>query len=161
MGFWNDPPKPGELDGPAFVVRKTANETVTSSTTPQDDDHLFFPLAADALYLFKAVLIYSAATAGDARFGFAAPPGATIQFGIQGVGSDGTTPRVSAADSATTLSVGGLVDETTKLIATLNGLVVTGGTSGDLQLQWCQSVTNGTATTLYANSFLEVQRIPT
>jgi hypothetical protein len=49
----------GGLGDPTYVITKTADETVTSSTTLQDDDHLFKALTAGKNYWIELNLLIS------------------------------------------------------------------------------------------------------
>src|SRR5574341_1924364 len=74
-------------------VRKTADESVTSSTTLQDDDHLVIAVEANTNYFIEAFLIYDGDAAGDFKFTFSVPAGATLA--LVGVVKDAVTGGVS------------------------------------------------------------------
>lgn len=51
------------LGAPTAVVIKTADESVTSSTTFQDDDHLFYAMTANKTYFIQGWIIAKSASA--------------------------------------------------------------------------------------------------
>ena len=53
------------LGAPTFVVTKSADETVTSSTTLQDDDHLFQALTSGKTYYFELKLLIARANTSN------------------------------------------------------------------------------------------------
>jgi len=54
-------------------VYKAADETVTSSTTLQDDDHLKFTMKANTIYQFEFVLLREQRGSPDFKGAFAGP----------------------------------------------------------------------------------------
>jgi hypothetical protein len=50
------------LGAPTAVVIKTADESVTSSTTLQDDDHLFYAMTANKTYFIQGMIIAKSAS---------------------------------------------------------------------------------------------------
>lgn len=146
-----------------LFVRKTADESVTSSTTLQNDDHLVLALVAGTTYLLTGMLIYDASTAGDFKLAFTVPAGVTINWTAAGfrvadtTASGGGSPTVQTG-SGTTKNVGG-IGAGSKGAAVLNGLIRVGTTAGNLQLQWAQDVSDATATTVYTDSFLRLIKV--
>jgi hypothetical protein len=72
----------GGLGAPTYVVTKSADETVTSSSTLQDDDHLTYALTSGKSYYIQLVLLISRAnTGGEPRFksGFAGNSDGNLQ----------------------------------------------------------------------------------
>jgi hypothetical protein len=136
-------------------VDKTADEVVTSSTAFQNDDHLVLPVAANAKYKLSSELLYAALAAADLKTEFAVPSGATgeLKVGSYGVG-------VLAAGEVSTITSAAVFDggDTTSM-ARLFGTITTAGTAGTIQLRWAQNTSNGTGTTIYAGSYLELTRV--
>lgn len=144
-------------------VWKTGDESVTSSTTLQNDGSLVLPLAANARYLLDGYLAYTGPTFGagpaDLKAAWAVPAGATMRWAQHGPGSN--TPNGIAAvetDHATN-HVLGTYGTGTNIVARPAGWVTTSGTAGDLQLRWAQNVSNGVATTLRAGSWIRLRRV--
>lgn len=144
-------------------VVKAATETVTSSTTFQDDNELFVPVAANATYRFDILLLHSSGTTGKIKIQFTAPAGASTAWGVIGVNSAVTSSTVvtdlampSRVLSDTLVLGGGNLTGTTALIS---GSITTSSTAGNLTLQWAQNTSDGAATQVRAGSTLSMKRI--
>jgi len=143
------------------LVRKTANEAVAVSATLQDDDHLFFALAANETWIFELLLWVAGPTAADIKLAFTVPTGATLIWSGHGhnlnvvLTDEGTIVNPPAEASGTSLAFG---TQGTKVPLRLFGMVVNGANAGNLQLQWAQNGATGT-TTVYANSWLKATRV--
>lgn len=144
-------------------VRKTIDEAVTSSSAFQNDDELLLPVLANSVYLWRCVLIYDGATTGDIKLTFAALAGSSLSGGFVGLGTASASGTGSAGQVALiTPGSGGSLGAAgagTKVYAQGSGMFTTGGTAGNFQLQWAQSASDGTATTVYAGSHLFAQRV--
>jgi hypothetical protein len=138
--------------GPHLVVRKTADESVTSSVTFQDDDVLLFAVAANEIWQFEFVLITTGTFDFAGRLAF---PSGRIDGGAwyySGTASaltniaSGTSPSLSWVARADSTSV----PRTHHVIGTF----ANGGSAGNLTLQWAQGSSGATATIVKANSTL-------
>lgn len=141
-------------------ARKTANESVTSSTALQDDDHLTLSIAANENWLYEFFLPCNGATAGDFKFAIAVPAGASGVWGGIGPGVATATNiqavAASAFGDANPLSFGGTgADSVIRLQAT----VLNGGTAGNVNLRWAQDTSSGTASIIYAGAYQMGHRI--
>jgi hypothetical protein len=136
--------------GASVVVRKTAAETVTSSTTLQDDNHLFFTMTANGVWAVRCFVLATSASNAAMRFNWSVPSGASYAF-TAAAGSTGvvTQNSLNLADFQTA-GVGGQ-----GLTAVFDGFVATAATAGDLRLRWAQSVSNVNGHTINVNSYLE------
>jgi hypothetical protein len=140
---------------------KTATESLTSNTTLQDDDELIVTVAANSTYELTCMLRYDAATAGDLQFKFVGPAGATgtitcnrFNVGAASTGDD----TVSSDPIGNVVTAGGLgAGFDTPVAAT--GLLKVAGTAGTFKLQWAQNTSSGTATRIFADSFIVLRRI--
>jgi hypothetical protein len=147
-----------------LFARKTATESVTSSNTLQDDDELFVDVEADSVYVVEGVLQYDAGTGGDLKFSFTAPSGATLDWAATVAPTAATTATApgtmnfNGSDLSTTYGAGG-IGAGSRLSATFTGLLITDATAGTLQLQWAQFASNGTATRVFAGSFLHLRKV--
>lgn len=144
-------------------VAKATTETVTSSTTYQDDNELFLPALANAQYRFDLLLLHSSGTTGKFKMQFTAPAGATVAWGVIGVASAVTSsnPVTDVSMPSRTVSDilglgGGNLTGTTALIS---GVLTTSSTAGNLMLQWAQNVSDAAATQVRAGSTLRMKRI--
>ncbi len=146
-----------------LVARKTANEVVNNSNTLQDDDHMGIAVAAGAVYLMDGFWIYGADPAADIKIGFTGPAGATLDWVRGGMDAAATVVTGGFNSTAQTLgsfpSLGAVTGVGTILIATPMGTLVTGGTAGTLRVQWAQQTAQANNATIYAQSWLRLQRI--
>jgi hypothetical protein len=152
------------VDYPALYVRKTANESVTSSATLQDDDHLLLQVAANAAYLLELFLVYDGATTGDIQIGFTFPAGATIDWTPGGLTTGATQQSGSVKLAHVSTGAGEGVGAVgtgagNRVVARATGILQVAGTAGTLQLQWAQLASDATATTVLANSWMRLQRV--
>jgi hypothetical protein len=144
------------------LARKTADETVNNSTTLQNDDHLFFAVAANEVWLVQAWLMWDSAATPDIKFGWTGPASATFAWGAlstetsSGVASFGQsfsgTPVAPLAIGGT-LFLPGAGAGTITAVA-LAGIAAIAGTAGNLQLQWAQNTLNVSDTKVRQNSAL-------
>ncbi|MDT7923497.1 MAG: hypothetical protein RRA60_01750, partial [Chlorobiota bacterium] len=153
-----------------IFVRKTANESVTNSTTPQADDHLYATLPANSIWEVE-ILLRTQSAGGDANNGgiqvqLNAPTGTSMQVYVEikkgGSGGDLNHHWHYGWITAPNTSVGynPIPGTTTQTGAVkLKGLVIVGSTGGTLQLYWAQNAANTNATTVYANSYMKLTRI--
>ena len=164
-GAWVDAADHTPLTGigvPWYSV-KPANESVTSSTTVQNDNDLTVVLAASATYEVEAFLIVTGPTAADIKTQWTVPSGATgsrlcvgptpTAAGFTGQGQ--TEARMSAHGWGTTVTYS--IETAATVICERGPLVTT--TAGTLTLQWAQVTSNATATVVGTNSYLKVTRI--
>jgi hypothetical protein len=143
-------------------VIKSADESVTSSTTLQNDDQLAVPLLASSHYWIEAFLIYSAATASDLSLAISVPTGAALYWshgGLRG-GATSSVDNISRTfvDETGTGWIGGTGGDA---VVMGEGHVTTGVTAGNLQIRWAQNTSGATATIVKAGSILIAQRLTT
>lgn len=147
----------------ADVVVKAANESVTSSTTFQDDDELFVTVEANAQYKIRLYLLYSSSDAGDIEIGWTGPSGATMDWGMTAASNN--TTSVTTVPNMTL--PGRLISETNELggsggssiTGIIEGTLTTSSTAGTLQFRWTQGTSDATATIVRAGSTLSARRI--
>lgn len=135
--------------GQTQLVRKTADESVTSSTTLQNDNHLLLPVVANATYDLFLLCVFSGDTAGDIKFAWSVPSGTVLRW-VDQTGSSGL-----ATDTDFYSAPGGTTQVGFQIWAT----VVTSATAGNIQFQWAQNTSSATATIVRTNSHLKMQRI--
>src|SRR5687768_16117259 len=143
------------------IVIKTATESVTSSTTVQDDNHLSMTLNANENYWLDGLIIIDGALAGDFRLQFVVPSG-TIRWLANGPssGATATTDLVDRnwkAGSLTTII--GTIASGTETMMPVSGIIRTGASGGTFKLQWAQGTSSATATRVFIDSFLRVTRM--
>jgi hypothetical protein len=137
---------------------KTADETLASSITNQNDDHLLLPVDINATYVFKLHLNFSANNAVDFKFDFTLPAGAS--FAINSANAIMTWPAatnnlVAMAPGSSQNLDGGNSNTPTLLWGSFS----TVGTAGFIQFRWSQQVSSALVNTVYKGSWLEVTRV--
>ncbi|WP_274029442.1 hypothetical protein [Streptomyces sp. MMBL 11-1] len=135
--------------GRVQLVRKTADESVTSSTVLQNDNHLVLPVVANASYSLFLLCIFSGDTAGDIKFDWAVPAGTVLRWADQ-TGTSGL-----ASDTDFYSAPGGSTQVAFQIWAT----VVTSSTAGSIQFRWAQNASSATATIVRTNSTLRLDRV--
>lgn len=143
--------------GRSTVRRKTADESVTSSTTRQDDDHLTFPIPANSEWIVQCALdVVGNLGLHGLSVSVNAPAGATMESVISGTNDTGT--RATGVDSALTLSAA--------LFTAGNGhfhldvWILNGATAGSVTLKWAQATSNAQSLTLKKGSSMRAHRVP-
>lgn len=160
----------------AQVTRKTADTAKTSDATTAADPHLQFSVEANGVYIWNALIIYDGHIDGDLNIDFTAPTGSAGEWGGMGAGRPVTgasaTPtlridtagvsgymvRTETSDVTSARSYGCLGAGTT-LSLILSGTLRVGSTAGTFSLDWAQQASHATATTLFTDSYMWLQRI--
>jgi len=141
------------------VAYKTSTTTRTSTTTLANDADLVIPVAASSYYKITGMLSYQAAATGVyLKWTFTLPAGADT--GIYGVTYYNTSNTyVTEIKNWADTPQGGTPLANTGYPAIIEGMVKTGGTAGNLTLQWAQGVSSGSGTSLNAKSHLMAQKV--
>lgn len=143
-----------------LAAYKSANQTVTSSTTMVNDSLLVVPVAANAIYFFEAFISYQGFTQNisDLKMGWAAPSGSTmvwtpLYLNTSGVLIGGIQNLIGA-----TVIAGSNGVSNQRTVSGFGGFSV-GGTAGNLQLQWAQNTSSTTPTTVLAGSIISLWQV--
>lgn len=143
-------------------IAKSATESVTSSTTLQNDDHFVFSVVANAKYELDSYIWYDGAAdpGGGLKMQFTGPAGAAMTWTNFGVNQSGLTqynvvPEGLAAGAPRTVGTNGA----TAMTCQPKGVFTSAGTAGSLQFLWAQGVSNATATRVLADSWMRLTRI--
>jgi len=147
-----------------LIVVATTDTSRTSNTTLLSVTDLAIALEANTTYAFDMFLAYDAGVTGDIKCAFTVPSGASISWAGWGLttgttGSFGDMTAQRADGSGTTLAFGGSATLAGVLACAPRGYVTTGGTTGNLQFQFAQNTSNGTATTIKSGSWLRAQKV--
>jgi hypothetical protein len=143
------------------MVRKTADETVTSSATLQNDDHLFWAIGTGSeIWFFQMFLaITSSSVTPDFKCGFTVPAGTTMRWAAHGETTGWS--RITAGNGAMLSDSGtvtaGSISGTEAL--ELKGWVFGSTTAGNVQFQWAQNTSDGAGVTIEDNSLLLLTRL--
>ncbi len=144
------------ISGGTLTKRKATTETLASSTVLQDDNELFFAVAANETWHFTFNLNADPGSGSkDFKFAITAPSGATCVYGYDSQGG--------ATNSATGTSTCGTALQTTVSITgarlwIISGTVANGSTAGNVTLQWAQALSSVTASSVFVGSDLRANR---
>lgn len=148
------------------VAVKSADESVTNSTTMQDDDHLTVPVAANQRYMFELVLhVIPDDTTCGFKWLFSFPAAASgFYIGHRRQADDALGSASSdffAARAIENECGGGIAFTADGMVHIITGSLTTGANAGNLLLRWAQTAANGAGikTTLKAGSWMRLQRV--
>ena len=135
-----------------LIVPKTADETVTSSTTLQNDDHLSFAVGINTVWYLRLGLYVLDASdgVGNLKVGVTFPASAVCQLNYVWLGLGGTLTHMRVRD-ATGVAVFGTA---TGDFHEFRGILKVAGTSGTFQFQFAQNTSNGSGVTVKQHSFI-------
>lgn len=149
------------VDGLGKIFVKENSESLTSTTTLQDDDELIMPVSASTNYVFDGYLIYRASTTGDLKLTFTGPTGAVGTWTAGGPNA-ATSPATDFDSTGNDLGVtraiagnGAAADMT----CSVRGYLQVGVTAGDLKLRWAQNTLDATATQIRTRSWIRLQKV--
>lgn len=141
-----------------YLVRQTSSLVKTNSTAFTSSSDLVVPCVSGRRYLIETCIYYSAGTTGDAKFNFS-HPGGTMNLALWGSGT-GTSaidsPIFIDRNTLTSLTMGGAgtsVIMSSRIVGTYNCT-----SSGNVTFQWAQNTSNGSPTTLEADSWVRFTR---
>lgn len=144
-----------------LFARKTADETISSSTTLQNDDHLFVSVAANTVYDVTLEMRELSQPGDDFKLGFTMPASATFTGALRGPATSATgfsgAETQSIEFTGGPLAIGGVAG--VNLPISVRGLLITAGTAGTLQIQWAQNSSSASGTTVKANSYLLLRQV--
>ncbi len=141
------------------AVVKQADQSVANSVVPVNDTELVLPVLANAQYIFTCFLDYEGGTsnASDLRWQWSVPSAATLRYSASYQQPAGTV-IVQLTYPAATVNFGITNGAANLRSVTMLGTLLVGANAGNLQLQWAQSTSSATATTIHAQSSLSLQR---
>lgn len=140
--------------GSVLSAIKSVDEVETTSTL-QNDDHLFLSLSADTSYYVKLVVSFTqVGNNGDPKFGFTFPATWTIAISYDGSEDGGyAAGRITASgDNGDFFGANNGASH----VVNFDGIVNTAGGAGTLQFQFSMNA-GGTNTTALAKSFMRVE----
>jgi hypothetical protein len=146
-------------------VRKTTDETVTSTITPQADDELTLAVPASSVWLIEASIIYSSSQAADFRFTWGVPAGATGITAVMGIADVATskkdvTQNHASTDLAYEFVRGGIaVSATEGRVMLVHAMITIAGTAGSITVKWAQGASTAVLTRVFAGSTLKAKRM--
>lgn len=142
---------------PPIVTRKIADEQVINSTTLQNDDALFFAVAANEVWEFTLYMQYLSGATPDFKFCFTSPASSAIYYtSVHTDAASAIVCFVANASGATTTAIGTASEQ----IIIVHGLIVNAATAGNLQLQFAQNTQDaGSGAYVRANSCIIAHKI--
>lgn len=146
------------------LVRKTADESRSATTTFADDTHLVFAAEASAVYSMWGWIKYFADNTPDIKMQFTVPTGCLGEWAWLMPGQStlaGTVVGYSIRTESNDVNGArtGYGTSDTNHYTPVSGLFRMSTTAGNIALQWAQNTSNATATTLYTDSWLMYQRV--
>lgn len=128
------------------IVRKSADETVSASTTFQDDDHLLVPVLASTNYWIEFNIMVAAATVTGGLKAQLTGPAAPTEVQINGHLSNGNSGTESQSATAFSSSMAWTANlAATAGILRIFVLLRNGANAGTVTLQWAQNTASGAA----------------
>lgn len=138
------------------VAYKSADETIISNGTLQNDDALAIALVANAQYDFELRANYNSGTTPDFVFGWTFPSGMTMFADLFAVINAGTGLHTltQILQTAQPNLEGSGADRSLHIF----GKLITSTTAGTLQWQWAQLLSTASNTIVRAGSYLTARR---
>ncbi|MBX7153318.1 MAG: hypothetical protein U0Y96_04805 [Candidatus Kapaibacterium sp.] len=147
--------------GSTVLVRKSSDETLTNNNTLQDDDELYFSIAANEIWEVDYMIrVYGGS--GDIKFALALPTGATMWLTAQGDTDNSTDDYIEMTSPGTAYnfdSGGNWVISNSGSLIHIHGMIVNSSTAGTVKFQWAQLNSNGAATTVKDFSYVRAARL--
>lgn len=139
-----------------LLARKTASQSVTSSTAFVSDTDITFAVLANAIWEFEFRLRYDASATGDLKVSFSLPTSGEIDaFALTpsnatGAYQDASWQAVTTTDSQP-LAFSGAGAGANRYLH-IAGKYIGAGTAGNVTLRWAQNTSDATATRILAQS---------
>jgi hypothetical protein len=130
---------------------KTASETVTNSTTLQDDDDFVFAVEANKTYQISGMWRLSANSSGGFKWGFTLPSGATGRMTIR-------STQVHS-DTDITAGLGSTATYTASEATLIYGYLTTSSTAGNVVFRWAQNASALAGTILFRTSIMTLTEV--
>ncbi len=146
--------------GPTITkVVKSADETIDTSTTFQNDDELLWAMGTNESWIFMLGLFNTGNTTADFKYLMVGPTSFTTTYGMRAALEETGSVQHQVALDETDSGGQGIVAAGTVRHFLITGVMATAGTAGNGQLQWAQLVSNASDTTLKAGSYLIAHRV--
>lgn len=152
-----------QIQGPSNIewtrVVKTADESVASSTVPQNDDELFFATVSGGYYDIILFIKYGSPAGGgtpDLKTVYGEDATARGQMFGNGISNTDTITTFSANADQTATIIAGTLATDRSLVVRSSGYIANGGT---FRLMWAQNASGVNATIVRAGSELAYRRI--
>ena len=142
----------------------SADSTPVNNSVTYADTGLSFTATSGHRYVLMTDVVYSSATGPDINFRWSVPAGATMPWQAWGLALgiatvEGDLKAETRATAATGVGLGG-AGTGVKLSARPGALLVMGGTSGTVKLEFSQNAMVASDTVVHANSWLMAVPLP-
>ncbi|MGH3942512.1 MAG: hypothetical protein ACRDTG_28590 [Pseudonocardiaceae bacterium] len=152
------------LDDVGRTVHQTTEPIRNNQTSYLDSTSLVLPVEANATYVLNSLIVYDSATAADIKIRFSLPAGGSARLAKWGqdVGATGVSGSINVSVSDDVADVveftyGGL-GVGTMVSAKPSGLIIVGGTAGNVTVGFAQNTANASVTTLRLGSSMSLAR---
>ncbi|GIV51743.1 MAG: hypothetical protein KatS3mg038_2264 [Candidatus Kapaibacterium sp.] len=142
------------ITGATSFVRKTSNQTITSSTTYQNDNALVYTASANQIFEFEAYMFISGGN-GGIKIRVSIPSGASMKLYAE-LKKDDQHHWVYRKLTSSSDEISWTDIDNTYGYARIRGIITMGSSGGNVQVQWAQNSSNATATTVEAGSYLKI-----
>lgn len=141
------------LGAPVAVVSKTADESVTSSTTLQDDDHLFYSMVNGKTYFVEARLIASRINTTNTQGVKIAVDGNSNGYFLGLLSGSGVTPSLA---NGSTFQNSPTLQNAAVPLPTIFYITIIASADFTFRIKWAQSFSNTTSTTVHKGSRITI-----
>jgi len=142
------------------LVSKASDETVNNSSTLQNDDALLFAIGTAGTWAFEIDIYAHGGTTPDIKYTIILPAAATMAWTMYYWNGTVFTENGPTQASGTPVTVPtGAAGEANAYLTKISGWVKSGGTAGNVQLQWAQSTADESDTIVMAESYLIAHRL--
>ena len=135
---------------------KTARQTVTSSTSLVDDNHLSAALSANKTYHFEMELFISAPATGGFKYSASS---SQILTGSDCNVTGSTLTSMALGGNIVGASSSAISITTANNSVRFNGYIVTGASAPTITLRWAQNTSNATGTYIEVNSWMKFTEV--
>jgi hypothetical protein len=137
------------------VVRKTADETVSSDSTLSNDSQLSMSVEAGASYAFDSVVFFNTNGTANYKGQWTVPTGALLTFQCTGYSLAGTFGIFWNTDASLQTMQG----NATPRPHAMSGTLIVAGTAGNITWQWAQNTSNASNTSTLLASYIRLTKV--
>jgi hypothetical protein len=150
----------GAVGGPWTMVKKSADQAITSNNTLANDNTLTFAMAASTNYAIRITAYFDTGAAEDFKYALTGPAAPTYVRVRRKHVVPGATADVNGMDTAATASTAVTGAGTNGGFLDMDITWQNGANAGTFALQWAQNSSGANATTVRAGSYVEYMTLP-